>query len=289
MGQAPATGRNSLRTVPRNFPGRSGTKEDSVFLCSPETATASALYGLITDPRKLDFPYPKIELPQERIVNREILSSPLPLEEAKQVELVKGPNIVPLPGLDPLPDTLVVPILLKAGDDISTDGILPAGARVLPYRSNIPEISQFAFELVDPTYPRRAKALPGSSDHAIIAGSNYGQGSSREHAALAPRYLGLRLVIAKSFARIHQQNLVNFGVLPVTFDDPTLYDHLEEGDMLRIADIRQQLARSPQDFRLKALIDGKDFVFTVSHALSKREIDVLLAGGITNWIRERDK
>jgi aconitate hydratase len=289
MGQAPATGRNSLRTVPRNFPGRSGTKEDSVFLCSPETATASALYGLITDPRKLDFPYPKIELPQERIVNREMLSSPLPLEEAKQVELVKGPNIVPLPGLDPLPDTLVVPILLKAGDDISTDGILPAGARVLPYRSNIPEISQFAFELVDPTYPRRAKALPGSSDHAIIAGSNYGQGSSREHAALAPRYLGLRLVIAKSFARIHQQNLVNFGVLPVTFDDPTLYDHLEEGDMLRIADIRQQLARSPQDFRLKALIDGKDFVFTVSHALSNREIDVLLAGGITNWIRERDK
>jgi aconitate hydratase len=142
---------------------------------------------------------------------------------------------------------------------------------------------------VDPTYPRRAKALPGSSDHAIIAGSNYGQGSSREHAALAPRYLGLRLVIAKSFARIHRQNLVNFGVLPVTFDDPTLYDHLEEGDMLRIADIRQQLARSPQDFRLKALIDGKDFVFTVSHALSNREIDVLLAGGITNWIRERDK
>jgi aconitate hydratase len=288
MGQAPATGRNSLRTVPRNFPGRSGTKEDSVFLCSPETATASALHGLITDPRKLDFPYPNVDLPVERVVNRAMLSPPLPVEEAKRVELVKGPNIAPLPKLDPLTDTLEIPILLKVGDDISTDEILPAGARVLPYRSNIPEISQFAFEILDETYPRRAKALSDRSEHAIIAGSNYGQGSSREHAALAPRYLGLCMVIAKTFARIHKQNLVNFGVLPVTFDDPSLYDRLEEGDRLRVVNIRQQLSRNPDNFRLKVQVVGKDFAFNVRHALSSREIQVLLAGGITNWIRQRE-
>lgn len=221
--------------------------------------------GLIGDPRKLDFAYPAVELPQERIVNREMLSPPPPREAAKKVELVKGPNIAPLPELDPLPDYLGAPILLKVGDDISTDEILPAGARVLPYRSNIPKISEFAFKLVDETYAQRTRKMFKRNDHIIVGGSNYGQGSSREHAALAPRYVGLRMVIAKSFARIHQQNLVNFGVLPVTFNDPSIYDVLEEGDRLRVEHVRDQIARGPQYPQFEVQVDEKDLLFSVSH------------------------
>jgi aconitate hydratase len=285
MGQAPATGRNSLRTVPRNFPGRSGTKEDNVFLCSPETAAASALKGVITDPRSLDFPYPTVAYPEERIVNTEMLLPPLPDEEAAQVGLVKGPNISSLPQLDHLPNRLELPILLKVGDDISTDEILPAGARILPYRSNIPKISQFTFEMVDETYVERADQQRAESGHAILGGENYGQGSSREHAALAPRYLGLRMVIAKSFARIHQQNLVNFGVLPVTLQDQDIYDQLEQGDRLILSDIRNQIS-GPECCDLDIHVANKDMAFTVVHDLSSREIEVLLAGGLTNWLRE---
>jgi len=287
MGQAPATGRNSLRTVPRNFPGRSGTKEDSVFLCSPETATASAITGEITDPRNLDFAYPQVELPKTRVVNTEMLTPPIPAKEASQVDLVKGPNIASLPKLNPLPESLELPILLKVGDDISTDEILPAGARILPYRSNIPKISEFAFEIVDETYAQRAAEIRDKSGHVIIGGSNYGQGSSREHAALAPRYLGLRMVIAKSFARIHQQNLVNFGVLPTTFEDPQTYNQLEPGDTLLVSDLREQISRGPELCDLTVGIKGKDLKFTVSHSLSSREIEVILAGGLTNWIRDK--
>jgi aconitate hydratase len=287
MGQAPATGKISLRTVPRNFPGRSGTKEDMVYLCSPETATASALTGVITDPRTLEMPYPKVRIPRRRIINLEMLTPPLPPEEAQQVEIVKGPNIQTLPPLDVLPDNLRLPILLKVGDNISTDEIMPAGARVLPYRSNIPKMSEYVFEFIDPDYDKRALQYTQTGGHAIIAGENYGQGSSREHAALAPRYLGLRLVIAKSFARIHRMNLVNFGILPLTFDDPSVYERLELDDVIVVDSIRVQLMTSVETRTMIARVPLKDLTFTVSHTLFPRMIEVVLAGGLTNWTKDK--
>jgi aconitate hydratase len=286
MGQAPASGKVSLRTVPRNFPGRSGSKEDQVYLCSPETATASALTGVITDPRQLGIPYPKVKLPKKHILNKEMLIPPLPLDEAAKVELVKGPNIQALPPLDVLPDRLELPILLKVGDDISTDEIMPAGARVLPYRSNIPKISEFTFESIDPTYHKRALERRPPGPHAIVGGENYGQGSSREHAALAPRYLGLRMVIAKGFARIHRMNLVNFGILPLIFNDPSLYERLERDDVIVIENVREQLAGSVDDRTLILSVPQKKLTFTVSHNLFPRMIEVVLAGGLTNWTRD---
>ena len=287
MGQAPASGKVSLRTVPRNFPGRSGTKEDLVYLCSPETATASALTGVITDPRELGIPYPKVKIPKKRILNKEMLIPPLPINEAAKIELVRGPNIQSLPPLDMLPDRLELPILLKVGNNISTDEIMPAGARVLPYRSNIPKISEFTFEVIDPTYHKRALERMPPGPHAIVAGENYGQGSSREHAALAPRYLGLRLVIAKGFARIHRMNLVNFGILPVIFNDPTLYDRLELNDVIVMENVRGQLAGSIQDRTLIMTVPKKKLSFTVTHNLFPRMIEVILAGGLTNWTRDK--
>ena len=287
MGQAPATGKVSLRTVPRNFPGRSGTIDDLVYLCSPETAAASALAGVITDPRDLGIPYPKVKTPKKRILNKEMLVPPLPEEEAIRVELVKGPNIHALPSMDMLPNRLELPILLKVGDNISTDEIMPAGARVLPYRSNIPKISEFVFENIDPSYDRRALERTPPGNHAIIAGDNYGQGSSREHAAIAPRYLGLRMVIAKSFARIHRMNLVNFGILPLIFSDPSLYDQLELEDVIVMENAREQLAGSVNDRILTLRLPRKNRTFTVTHNLFPRMIEVILAGGLTNWTREK--
>ncbi len=281
MGQAPATGKLSLRTVPRNFPGRSGTREDKVCLVSPETAAASALTGVITDPRTLGIPCPKVSEPETAILNTEMLLPPLPLEEARKVQLVKGPNIAPLPEIELLPEELELPILLKTPDDISTDEIMAAGARVLPYRSNIPRISEFAFEMVDPSYPCRARE---AGDHAIIGGRNYGQGSSREHAALAPRYLGLRVVIARGFARIHWQNLVNFGILPLTLDNEVEYDWLDVGDILQLRDLHQQIRR---DRQVEVRNATKCRTFTASHALSERQIEVLFAGGLIRWVRAR--
>jgi aconitate hydratase len=287
MGQAPATGRISLRTVPRNFPGRSGTKEDRVYLCSPETAAASALTGVITDPRQLGLPYPKVKMPGKRVINHEMLIPPPAGKAAQEIELVKGPNIEFLPELIAFPEDLELPILLKVGDDVSTDEILPGGARVLPYRSNIPLISEFTFEVVDPTYAKRAMEQKKQSDHVIIGGENYGQGSSREHAALAPRYLGLRLVIAKTFARIHSSNLVNYGILPVTFNDPLIYNLLEMGDVLTLNQIREQLANSGDNQRLEIGVPAKKFTFVANHTLTKRMIEVLFSGGLTNWIRDQ--
>jgi aconitate hydratase len=283
MGQAPATGRRSLRTTPRNFPGRSGTKEDSVYLCSPETAAASALTGTITDPRDLAIPYPKLSLP-EPVTNTEMLQPPLPPAEAQRVELVKGPDIAPLPVLDPFPNALELQVGLTVGDDISTDEILPAGARVLPYRSNIPKISQFAFEGVDPTYVKRAEGARAGGGHAIVAGKNYGQGSSREHAALATRFLGLRLVLAQSFARIHWENLVNFGVLPLTFVDPKDAAGLGVGDVLSLEGIHDGLA-SRGGMAVRVVNQSRSI--PVSHTLSERQVSVLLAGGLINWVRQR--
>jgi aconitate hydratase len=276
MGQAPATGRNSLRTMPRNFPGRSGTREDAVWLCSPETAAAAALTGVITDPRDLEkqlgIDYPRLELPERSHVNTSMLVAPLPGGEARAQELVKGPNIASLPDLDPLPDTIEAPVELKVGDNISTDEILPAGAQVLPLRSNIPAISEFVFAHIDADYARRAAAEDGP--HIVVGGENYGQGSSREHAVIAPRYLGLRVVIAKSFARIHWQNLANFGILALQFGDPGDYDSIEKGDVLRLTGLRDQLAAGKP---VMASADGRDLRLT--HQLSERQVDMVLAGG----------
>lgn len=277
MGQAPATNKNSLRTVPRNFPGRSGTMEDKVFLCSPETAAASALTGVITDPRSLEIPYPTIKLPQKRILNPACFAPPLPLEEAQKVSLLKGPNIISLPEITPLPERLELPVLLKVGDNISTDEISPAGAKVLPYRSNIPKISEFTFIHVDAEYPLRAKNH--KTGHAIIAGENYGQGSSREHAAMAPRYLGLRLVIAKSFARIHWQNLINFGILPLVFKNPGDYDAIQLNDLVEVDDLPAILKRTT--FTIK--INGQRI--EVQQNLSERQKEMLALGGLINWIK----
>ncbi|MCH6170225.1 aconitate hydratase [Pseudonocardia alaniniphila] len=277
MGQAPAVGQNSLRTFPRNFPGRSGTAEDAVWLCSPETAAASALTGVITDPREFardnHLTCPAPQLPAEASVNTAMLVAPLSAEEATGIELVKGNNISSLPDLSPLPDALDLPVLLVMGDDVSTDEISPAGARALPYRSNIPKLAEFTFTRVDESYPARA-AEAGA--HAVVAGNNYGQGSSREHAAITPRYLGLAIVIARSYARIHWQNLVNFGVLPLTFADPGDHDRIQPSDVLHLTDLHSTLVRSKE---LTVTCGNNDRAFTVTHQLSPRQIDTILAGG----------
>jgi aconitate hydratase len=284
MGQAPATDVISLRTVPRNFPGRSGTIEDKVCLVSPETAAASALTGVITDPRTLDMPYPRVEEPEDIVINTAMLVEPPPPGETGPVDLRKGPNIATLPELPPLADRIEAELLLKVHDDISTDEILRAGAEVLPFRSNIPEISRFAFDGVDRTYSERAKKVREYGGHIVVGGRNYGQGSSREHAALAPRYLGLQAVIAVSFARIHWQNLVNFGVLPLTFMDPADREWLNTGDMLRIEGIHNSI-RSGKELIVHDVMQGRDF--TVEHALSERQVNVLLLGGLINWVKSR--
>jgi aconitate hydratase len=281
MGQAPATAKISVRTVPRNFPGRSGTREDKVCLVSPETAAASALRGVITDPRDLEMPYPRITEPERPILNHQMLIPPVPAEEARRVMLEKGPNIASLPVLDELPDQLELPVLLRVGNDISTDAIMPAGTRVLPFRSNIPKIAEFAFDMVDQTYCQRAKGLKGTDGHAVVGGSNYGQGSSREHAALAPRYLGLRLVLARGLARIHGQNLVNFGVLPLEFVDPAEYDQLGSGDILVLKNLHGTVCQD------RILIENRsrNRTFEARHKLSARQAGVLLAGGLINWVK----
>jgi aconitate hydratase len=280
MGQAPATGRISLRTVPRNFPGRSGTKEDSVYLCSPETAAASALTGVITDPRTLDMEYPRWEEPERIIINTEALTPPA--ERSEDVELEKGPNIKGLPEFDPLPEAVQGPVMIKVGDDISTDEIMPAGACVLPFRSNIPEISKFVFDQVDSAFYMRAMDA-GQEDFFVIGGENYGQGSSREHAALAPRYLGLRVVIAKSYARIHWQNLSNFGILPLEFVRPQDWDDIGQDDELMLPDARERIKSGKLTIRNVT----KDKSFEVRHTLSARQVESVLKGSLMNVIREK--
>ena len=288
MGQAPANGRNSLRTMPRNFPGRSGTQEDSVYLCSPETAAAAVLTGAITDPRDLeelfDLPYPMVQLPATSSVNLAMLEAPLPLAEASQVELVKGENISSLPMFDPLADRIEAPVALVVGDDISTDEILPAGAKVLPFRSNIPLLARFTFDQVDETYAARTDETRDSSGHIIIAGANYGQGSSREHAAITPRFLGLRAVLAVSFARIHWQNLANFGVLALQFADSTDHGRIERDDVLVLEGIREALAKGTE---ITVHNTTRDEHYATVQNFSKRQVDMLLAGGLISWLQER--
>jgi aconitate hydratase len=276
MGQAPAHGTVSLRTMPRNFKGRSGTKDDAVYLCSPETAVASALFGKITDPRKLG-PYPEIEYPDVYVFNEDWIIPPA--KDPKSVEIIRGSNIKPFPDLNPLEENISAEVLLKVGDQVSTDLILPGGNRVLPFRSNIPAISQFVFDIVDESFPARAKEKGGG---IIVGGENYGQGSSREHAALAPRYLGIRAKIVKSFARIHKSNLVNFGIVPLEFMNPGDYDKINQGDTIHIPEIRERIARG--DEVIPIAVNGKEVKTRL--LISERHRRILVAGGLLNQAKE---
>ncbi len=282
MGQAPATNRISVRTVPRNFPGRSGTREDAVYLVSPETAAASALAGKITDPRDTDTVYPRVIEPASPIIDTEQFTPPPTFPRTIEPDLVKGPNIAALPESLPLPDRLEAKVMLAVGDNVSTDEIMPAGARVLPFRSNIPRIAEFVYIDVDPTYVARAQEHAGG--HAIVAGINYGQGSSREHAAIAPQFLGLRLVIAEGFARIHWQNLINFGVLPLTVENVS--EHFSQDDELVIESPAEQIDAGTNVTILNAARSTRGIG---QHNLSDRQREVLKAGGLIAWMRERSK
>ena len=289
MGQAPQSNSISLRTTPRNFPDRSGTKDDQVHLVSPETAIASAITGVITDPRAFAAEHgiacPTVREPADTTVDDSLLRRPLPADEARQVELIKGPNIDHLPELDQLPDEIELEVLLRMGDDVSTDEILRAGAEVLPFRSNIPAISRFAFDVVDPTYPERAARDrdEGRGGHAVVGGSNYGQGSSREHAAIAPRYLGLRVVLAVGYARIHWQNLANFGVLALEIDRAD-HERLRQGDVLRLHGLRDAVSSGAAETLIE--VDGQ-VPIKARIGLSERQRANVLSGGTTNWMRDR--
>ncbi len=287
MGQAPASNQISLRTFPRNFPGRSGTADDQVYLCSPETAAAAALTGKITDPRDLEkiygISYPKFVRPEKEIINTEMLVPPP--DDGSKIKLEKGPNIKSLPEFEELPNQVYVPVLLKVGDNISTDEIMPAGARVLPFRSNIPGISQFVYYMVDETFSERAKeAKEKYGGHVVVAGNNYAQGSSREHAAIAPKYLGQVAVLAKSYARIGWQNLVNFGIMPLEFVNPQDYDTIDQGDELEIIGLREALTDGrPISVKNKT----KDLVYAMTHSVSLRQVNILLHGGVINEFKEK--
>ena len=272
MGQAPATGTVSLRTFPRNFKGRSGTRDDQIYLCSPETAAASALTGRITDPRTLG-KAPEISYPEKFKFKSDWFI--LPPSDRTSVEIIRGPNIKPLPDFEPLADDLEATVLIKVNDNISTDIIMPAGSKILPYRSNIPAISEFVFEVIDPDFSARAKEYKSG---VVVGGENYGQGSSREHAALAPRYLGVRVKIVKSFARIHKANLINFGILPLVFADPADYESIRQGETISISGIRSAISNGVDE--IPVLVDGREIMTRLN--VSERERRILLAGGILN-------
>lgn len=278
MGFSPNSGGVSLRTFNRNFLGRSGTKDAQVYLVSPETAVAAALTGTITDPQTLG-PMPAVTLPEQFRIDDSAVLPPAPADEADAVEVLRGPNIQPFPQSRPFADTLTAELVLKVGDNITTDHIMPAGAKILPYRSNIPKLAEFCFTVCDPTFPARARA---AGDGIIVGGSNYGQGSSREHAALVPMYLGIRCVVAKSFARIHAANLINAGILPLTFADPADYDALQPGARLRIDDIRAGMAAG--SLTLTDTAAGKSY--SVVCSLTERQQAILLAGGLLNYTKE---
>lgn len=278
MGQAPATGAVSLRTFPRNFPGRSGTFPDSVFLCSPETAVASAIFGKVTDPRKLG-DYPKVSNPKKYVINDENLV--LPAEDPSMVEIFMGPNIKPFPHFGPLEDDLEGVVALKVGDNITTDHIMPAGSKVLPLRSNIEAISEYVFNQVDPEFPERSRVLSAAF---IVAAENYGQGSSREHAAIAPRYLGVKAKLAKSFARIHKANLINFGIIPFTFKNSDDYDSIPQGAVIQIKSVKRQIEQGATE--LMAELKGTGEQIPLMLDVTDRERKILVAGGLINLAKE---
>ena len=282
MGQAPGTGQVSLRTFPRNFPGRSGTKDDKVYLCSPETAAAAALKGVITDPRDLEveMSYPRIKDPEKYLIDETAIISPSP--EMRKAEVVRGPNIKPFPELAPLPETLEAEVAIRTGDNISTDGIMPAGSKILPLRSNIEAISEYVFYQLDPEFSKTCKE---KGTVLVVGGENYGQGSSREHAALAPRYLGVRAKIAKSFARIHKANLCNFGILPLTFQNKDDYERFDKGGNVVFPDIRAHIQKGDREITVE--VDGHPVVTLLD--VSDRQRHHLLAGGALNYVRDELK
>ena len=276
MGFSPNSGGVSLRTFNRNFLGRSGTKDGQVYLVSPETAAASALTGYITDPMTLQ-PIPATELPESFVIDDSSVLPPLAEDEAVNAQVLRGPNIKEFPKSKPFADTLSAQLVLKVGDNITTDHIMPAGAKILPYRSNIPYLSKFCFEVCDPTFPERALK---AGDGIIVGGTNYGQGSSREHAALVPMYLGIRCVVAKSFARIHAANLINAGIMPLTFQNPDDYDALDESAQLVIENIREGMEKGV----LTMKSGDKEIMLTCD--FTDRQQKILLAGGLLNYTKE---
>ncbi len=276
MGQAPGTNTKSLRTFPRNFKGRSGTKDDYIYLCSPEVAAVSALQGSIADPRKFG-ECPKVKYPRKFKYNPDWFIPPS--EHPETVEIVRGPNIAPFPKFEALTESIEGEILLKVGDNVSTDIIMPAGSRVLPLRSNIPAISKFVYDIIDENFSKKATEKGGG---IIVGGHNYGQGSSREHAALAPRYLGIKAKVAKSFARIHKSNLINFGIVPLEFADEADYEKIKQGDKVKIPNIREAIKRG--DSTIKISVDGQQIATKLN--VSARQREMLLAGGILNMARK---
>ena len=290
MGQAPATDTISLRTMPRNFPSRSGTEDDQVYLCSPETAAASALTGKITDPRDLEklfgMKYPRFQQPEKEIINTMMLVAPP--DDNQNVELKKGPNIKTLPEIKPIKEHYRIPVLLKMGDNISTDEILRAGAEILPFRSNLPEISKYSYSVIDKDfYSRAIKASENYGGHIVVARENYAQGSSREHAALAPKYLGQVAVIAQSYARIAWQNLINFGIVPLEFIDLEDYDKIEQRDTIELDNLRQDVENRRNVRVLIHKEQGDPIEIETKHSMSDRQIQIVLKGGIINEFREQ--
>ena len=280
MGQSPNSAGVSLRTFNRNFEGRSGTRDAGVYLVSPETAAVSCLTGYITDPTSVPAAAP-VAMPEAFPINDNMVDLPASEDEYESVEVLRGPNIKPLPVAQPLTDTMELPCLLKVGDNITTDHIMPAGSKILPYRSNIPHLANYCFEVCDPEFPARAMAAEGGF---IVGGANYGQGSSREHAALVPLYLGIRAVVAKSFARIHRDNLINNGILPLTFANEGDYDDISPMDELTLPHVREAIAQGQEQLTLHNATKGRDY--TVCLPLTQRQRGMILAGGLLNYTRE---
>ena len=278
MGQSPNSGGISLRTFNRNFEGRSGTADGQIYLVSPELAAASAVAGVLTDPRTLG-DMPEFEMPEKFLVNDNMIVPPVKEEDMDSVEVLRGPNIKPFPKSEPMPEEISAKVSLKVGDNITTDHIMPAGAKILPLRSNIPEISKYCFAVCDETFHDRALELGKS---IVIGGSNYGQGSSREHAALAPLYLGVKAVITKSFARIHMANLINAGIIPMTFENESDYDRIDQSDELKICDVINQISSS-DTIKVTNVTKGFDFNCVVS--FSDRQKEMLYAGGLLNYTK----